>query len=48
MPARVRERLEQHFAAHNAALADWLGRDLSAWSSPALARTAGGADEPGE
>ena len=27
----VRERLNDYYAEHNAALAEWLGRDLSAW-----------------
>jgi hypothetical protein len=30
---RVRMRLREHFADHNAALAEWLGRDLSAWNA---------------
>jgi hypothetical protein len=29
----VRARLNEYFADHNAALAEWLGRDLSAWGS---------------
>ena len=30
---QARARLLEHFAPHNARLADWLGRDLAAWSS---------------
>jgi Sulfotransferase family len=30
----VRERLDDYYASHNAALAEWLGRDLSAWGAP--------------
>jgi hypothetical protein len=30
----VKERLAEHFAPFNAALATWLGRDLDAWSRP--------------
>ena len=36
MAAATREHLRRHFAADNAALARWLGRDLSAWSVGAL------------
>lgn len=31
MDPSTRERLADYFAPHNAALADWLGRDLSGW-----------------
>jgi hypothetical protein len=34
MDPAVRRRLAEHFAPHNAALAGWLGRDLSSWDGP--------------
>ena len=43
MDPAVRERLAEHFAPHNEALAQWLDRDLSAWTAPGgVAATAGG------
>jgi hypothetical protein len=41
MDPAVRATLAEHFAPHNAALADWLGRDLAGWSTPT--RSPGGA-----
>lgn len=35
MRPETRERLVEHFRPHDARLAGWLGRDLSAWSSAA-------------
>jgi hypothetical protein len=37
MSPDVREQLSEYFAAPNAALAEWLGRDLSHWSAPRTA-----------
>jgi hypothetical protein len=34
MPPEVGAELRRHFASDNAALADWLGRDLSHWMEP--------------
>jgi hypothetical protein len=34
MDPAVRQRLAEHFAPFNSALAEWLGRDLAAWSAP--------------
>jgi hypothetical protein len=34
MDESTRSRLAEHFAPHNAALAGWLARDLSAWGRP--------------
>ena len=44
MDAAVRARLEAHYAGPNARLAEWLGRDLSAWGvAPAVDAHAGAA-----
>lgn len=40
MDAALRRRLEEHFAPRNAALEQWLGREISAWSRPRLAPAA--------
>ena len=34
MDPAVQGRLAEHFVPYNAALADWLGRDLSGWTAP--------------
>ena len=42
MDPDVRARLSGYFAAPNAALGEWLGRDLSHWGSPRTARQLSG------